>query len=85
MTNGTVPMEWIEEKPQKVWEFLEKQRPYWPPGENEKSGVTITNATNQVKPMQPSPKNFSVLLGKGIRTKNVFFVQRCLKKTASIA
>nr|XP_022303590.1 beta-lactamase domain-containing protein 2-like [Crassostrea virginica] len=32
VTNGTVPMEWIEEKPQKVWEFLEKQRPYWPPG-----------------------------------------------------
>ena len=51
MTNGTVPMEWIEEKPQKVWEFLEKQRPYWPPGENEKSGVTIIKATNQVNPM----------------------------------
>nr|XP_022331156.1 beta-lactamase domain-containing protein 2-like [Crassostrea virginica] len=32
VTNGTVPIEWIEEKPQKVWEFLEKQRPYWPPG-----------------------------------------------------
>ena len=41
MTNGTVPIEWIEEKPQKVWEFLEKQRPYWPPGEDEKSGVTF--------------------------------------------
>lgn len=29
-------MEWIEEKPEKVYEFLEKQRPYVPPGESEK-------------------------------------------------
>lgn len=28
-------MEWIEEKPQKVYEFLEKQRPYVPPGESD--------------------------------------------------
>lgn len=32
ITNGTIPMEWIEEKPEKVYEFLEKQRPYVPPG-----------------------------------------------------
>ncbi|XP_061181633.1 beta-lactamase domain-containing protein 2-like [Saccostrea echinata] len=32
VTNGTIPMEWIVEKPEKVWEFLEKQRPIWPPG-----------------------------------------------------
>lgn len=36
ITNGTIPMEWIEEKPEKVYEFLEKQRPYVPPGESEK-------------------------------------------------
>ena len=48
MTNGTVPIEWIEEKPQKVWEFLEKQRPYWPPGEDEKSWVTFIKVANQV-------------------------------------
>lgn len=29
-------MEWIEEKPEKVYEFLEKQWPYVPPGESEK-------------------------------------------------
>ena len=73
MTNGTVPMEWIEEKPQKVWEFLEKQRPYWPPGENEKSGVTIIKATNQVNPLQPSPKNFLVSLGKKAFVLRMFF------------
>lgn len=28
-------MEWIEEKPEKVYEFLEKQRPYVPPGESD--------------------------------------------------
>jgi hypothetical protein len=25
-------MEWIDENPEKVLEFLEKQAPYWPPG-----------------------------------------------------
>lgn len=35
ITNGTIPMEWIEEKPEKVYEFLEKQRPYVPPGESD--------------------------------------------------
>ncbi|XP_062595751.1 beta-lactamase domain-containing protein 2-like [Saccostrea cucullata] len=32
ITNGTVPMQWIEEHPDKVYRFLEEQTPYWKPG-----------------------------------------------------
>ncbi|XP_061169148.1 beta-lactamase domain-containing protein 2-like [Saccostrea echinata] len=32
ITNGTIPMQWIDEHPEKVYRFLEQQTPYWKPG-----------------------------------------------------
>ncbi|XP_061182338.1 beta-lactamase domain-containing protein 2-like [Saccostrea echinata] len=32
ITNGTFPIQWIEEQPEKVYRFLEQQTPYWKPG-----------------------------------------------------
>ncbi|XP_048728760.2 beta-lactamase domain-containing protein 2-like [Ostrea edulis] len=32
ITNGTFPIQWIVDDPEKVYKFLERQTPYWKPG-----------------------------------------------------